>query len=123
MDKFHAKNRCISLVASAASMGDLRRLGRISIKIACYYLGTTAIAVGIGLVFANIFHPGMDLNLSTEALQAKEVSPPGIVQTFLNIIPLNPVQALARWLRRRPGPSPPRLLSFVLEPDASSVTS
>ena len=85
----------ISLVAGAASMGDLSRLGRISIKIACYYLGTTAIAVGIGLVFANIFHPGMDLNLSTEALQAKEVSPPGIVQTFLNIIPLNPVQALA----------------------------
>jgi len=85
----------ISLVAGAASMGDLSKLGRISIKIACYYLGTTAIAVGIGLVFANIFHPGMDLNLSTEALQAKEVSPPGIVQTFLNIIPLNPVQALA----------------------------
>ena len=85
----------ISLVAGAASMGDLSRLGRISIKIACYYLGTTAIAVGIGLVFANIFHPGMDLSLSTEALQAKEVSPPGIVQTFLNIIPLNPVQALA----------------------------
>ena len=85
----------ISLVAGAASMGDLSRLGRISIKIACYYLGTTAIAVGIGLVFANIFHPGMDLNLSTEALQAKEVSRPGIVQTFLNIIPLNPVQALA----------------------------
>ena len=85
----------LSLVAGAASMGDLSRLGRISIKTLCYYLGTTAIAVGIGLVFANIFHPGMDLNLSTEALQAKEVSPPGIVQTFLNIIPLNPVQALA----------------------------
>jgi len=85
----------ISLVAGAASMGDLSRLGRISIKIACYYLGTTAIAVCIGLALANIFQPGLGLNLSTENLQAKEISPPGIAQTLLNIIPLNPAQALA----------------------------
>ena len=85
----------LSLVAGAASMGDLSRLGRISIKTLCYYLGTTAIAVGIGLVFANIFQPGLGLSLSTEGLQAKEISPPGIAQTLLNIIPLNPAQALA----------------------------
>ena len=60
-----------------------------------YYLGTTAIAVGIGLVFANIFQPGLGLSLSTEGLQAKEISPPSVAQTLLNIIPLNPAQALA----------------------------
>ena len=68
----------ISLVAGAASMGDLSKLGRISIKTLCYYLGTTAIAVCIGLALANIFQLGLGLNLSTENLQAKEISPLGI---------------------------------------------
>jgi DAACS family dicarboxylate/amino acid:cation (Na+ or H+) symporter len=85
----------ISLVAGAASMGDLSKLGRVSIKTITYYVGTTAVAVFIGLVIANLFQPGVGLNLATEGLKAREVSPPGAVQTFLNIVPLNPAQALA----------------------------
>ena len=42
-----------------------------------------------------LFRSGLGLSLSTEGLQAKEISPPGIAQTLLNIIPLNPAQALA----------------------------
>ncbi|MCW7753260.1 dicarboxylate/amino acid:cation symporter [Desulfobotulus sp. H1] len=85
----------ISLVAGAASMGDLSKLGRVSVKTIIYYVGTTAIAVFIGLIIANVFQPGAGLTLSLEGLKAREVTPPGTLETFLNIVPLNPVQALA----------------------------
>ncbi len=84
-----------SLVTGAASMGDLSKLGRVSVKTIIYYLATTAVAVFFGLMVANIFQPGVGLNLAMEGLKAKEVSPPGAVQTLLNIIPLNPAQAMA----------------------------
>lgn len=85
----------VSLVSGAASMGNLGKLGRISVKTLAYYLATTGIAVFIGLMIANIFQPGAGLNLVTEGLKAKEVTPPGAIATLLNIIPLNPFEALA----------------------------
>lgn len=85
----------VSLVSGAASMGNLGKLGRISVKTLAYYLISTGIAVFIGLMIANIFQPGAGLNLATEGLKAKEVTPPGVINTLLNIIPLNPFEALA----------------------------
>ena len=85
-----------SLVTGAASMGDLSKLGRVSIKTILYYLLTTAIAVFIGLLVANLFQPGVGLKMSFEGLKAKEISPPGAVETLLNIVPTNPAEALAQ---------------------------
>ena len=50
----------------------------------------------IGLVFANIFQPGSGLSISTEGLKAKEVAPPTLVDVFLNIVPINPIEALSK---------------------------
>ena len=47
-----------TLVAGAASVGDVSKLGRVAGKTLAYYLITTAVAVVIGLVLANIFQPG-----------------------------------------------------------------
>lgn len=46
-----------TLVAGAASVGDVSKLGRVAGKTLAYYLVTTAVAVVIGLVLANIFQP------------------------------------------------------------------
>lgn len=85
-----------TLVAGAASVGDVSKLGRVAGKTLLYYLGTTAVAVVIGLVLANIFHPGSGLSLSTEGLQAKEVTPPTLISVLLNIVPINPMEALSK---------------------------
>ena len=50
----------------------------------------------IGLVLANIFQPGSGLSISTEGLKAKEVAPPTLVDVFLNIVPINPIEALSK---------------------------
>ncbi len=51
-----------SLVAGAASIAP-SRLGRVGVKIMAYYLLTSALAVVIGLLFANILKPGLGMNI------------------------------------------------------------
>ena len=84
-----------TIIAGAAGIHDLSKLGRVASKTLAYYFLTTGIAVAIGLFVANIMQPGIGLNLSTEGLRAKEITPPSIVQTLLNIVPMNPIEALA----------------------------
>lgn len=84
-----------SLVVGAASMGSAAKLGRVAVKTLIYYLGTTAVAVTLGLLFANIIDPGAGLSISTEGLKAKEVTPPSFWETIINIVPKNPAGAMA----------------------------
>ncbi len=85
-----------TLVAGAASVGDVGRLGRVAAKTLIYYFATTAIAIFIGLVLANLFQPGMGLDLSTANLKARDVTPPSLTQVLLNIVPINPMESLAK---------------------------
>lgn len=86
----------VTLVAGAASVGDVRSLGRIATKTLVYYFVTTAIAIVIGLILANIFQPGVGLDLSKDNLKAVNVTPPALSAVLLGIIPINPMDALAK---------------------------
>jgi len=83
-----------SLVVGAASISPAR-LGRVGVKIVVYYLITSAFAVSIGLIMANLFKPGLGLQLGTGEGKAIEAQAPSLVQTLLNIVPTNPFGALA----------------------------
>ncbi|MEZ4820473.1 MAG: cation:dicarboxylase symporter family transporter [Bdellovibrionota bacterium] len=50
-----------SLVIGVASLSDIRKLSRIGGKTIGIYIGTTVLAVSIGLVLVNIFQPGSHL--------------------------------------------------------------
>ena len=84
-----------ALAAGTAGLGDTRKLGRIATKTLLYFLATTGIAAVIGLVIANLFDPGVGITLSVEELDARQAERPGVVDTLLNIIPINPVAAFA----------------------------
>lgn len=85
-----------SLIAGAASIAP-SRLGRVGIKILIYYLITSAFAVIIGLLFANIFQPGAGFNIVGDvAVQGKQATPPTIAQIFLNIVPTNPFESIMK---------------------------
>ncbi len=83
-----------SLVVGAASISPAR-LGRVGLKIVGYYLLTSAFAVAIGLLFANVFKPGMGLELAGVEAAGKELKKPSVIDTILNIFPTNPFKALA----------------------------
>jgi Na+/H+-dicarboxylate symporter len=97
-----------SLVVGVTSMGDMARLGRIGGKTVAFYLGTTAIAVSIGLLVSNVVAPGSRMDPTAleeirgqyaaqagEQVQMATDGPPGLVDVVLRMIPPNPVEALA----------------------------
>ncbi len=82
-----------SIVVGTCGLGDAKALGRLGGKTILFYLFTTALAVTIGLVAANLFPMGRELGFTMEAV----TNPAGtsIVDTFLNIVPTNPIKALS----------------------------
>ncbi|MBE0532176.1 MAG: dicarboxylate/amino acid:cation symporter [Rhodospirillales bacterium] len=84
----------LSLVVGVTSLKDPARMGRIGIKTVGWYLVTTAFAVVLGLVFALVFQPGTGVE-KVAAAAPKAAALPSVVDTFLNLVPTNPVGALA----------------------------
>tara|TARA_R110002095_G_scaffold65341_1_gene55195 strand:- start:4945 stop:6225 length:1281 start_codon:yes stop_codon:yes gene_type:complete len=84
-----------SLVVGVTSMQDTRKMGRIGLKSVVLYLGTTAVAISIGLAMATLFTPGEGLNMIANDTAAVAKEAPTLVQTLLNMIPKNPIGALA----------------------------
>ena len=96
-----------SLLVGTASLGDLRKLGRIGGKTLAYYMVTTAVAVTIGLGLANVIQPGAGVSEETrielteryggDAASRMDIAEnaPGWKDTLLRVIPINPVRAAA----------------------------
>lgn len=85
-----------TIIAGAAGISDTSKLGRVAGKVLLVYAATTGLAVAIGLFFANLIRPGVGLNLSTDGLVAKAVKAPSLTETLLNIVPINPMEAMAK---------------------------
>ena len=96
-----------SLIIGTASLGDLKKLGRIGLKTVGYYLVATALAVSLGLVVGTALAPGssLDEDVKTELLaeyggtneagMAELQEAPGLQELLFNIIPRNPFAAMA----------------------------
>ncbi|MCS0542696.1 dicarboxylate/amino acid:cation symporter, partial [Aeromonas veronii] len=83
-----------TLVVGVAGTGDIKKIGPMGGITIFYYILTTAFAVTIGLILANIFSPGkgLSINASTDKVEVSEA--PGVIDTLLNIIPTNPIASL-----------------------------
>ena len=98
-----------SLVVGASSLNDLVKLGRIGGKTVLIYLCTTAIAISVGLLLANIVRPGKFVPEETREMFAAEYSAGGQAglskaaeqkgvtgwDQALDLIPPNPFSAIA----------------------------
>ncbi|TYZ23526.1 dicarboxylate/amino acid:cation symporter [Selenomonas ruminis] len=84
-----------SLVVGMTSLGDTKKLGRIGLKTIVLYLFTTAIAIVIGFGIAGLIHPGVGLQIASDAaVKVKEA--PSIMQVFVAMVPANPIEAMAK---------------------------
>jgi aerobic C4-dicarboxylate transport protein len=63
-----------TVVSGIAGMGDLKKIGRVGLKALIYFELVTTLALVIGLVIANLFHPGQGLNADPATLDTKEVA-------------------------------------------------
>lgn len=82
-----------SLVVGTCGMDDVRKLGRIGGKTVAYYMLTTAFAVTIGLILANLSNVGGGFSIPVDA-KVEVAAAPNVIETLLNIIPSNPLKAL-----------------------------
>lgn len=95
-----------TLVSGMVAMGDVKRLGSLGIKTVGLYLLTTFFAVWLGLAVATLFQPGAGLgdmiaagNSSVDIVSDKLSKAGGaqrsMTQYLLDIIPKNPIKAMA----------------------------
>ncbi len=96
-----------SLIVGASSLNDLSKLSRIGGKTVGIYLMTTAVAISVGLLFANVFKPGSFVSEETRdgfvaqfgdqaATKIEKAHAPDVWDTVLNIVPQNPFNAIAQ---------------------------
>ncbi len=83
-----------TLVAGVTSIGSAAKLGSIGVKAIGLYLVTTALAITIGLFFGTVLAPGVGVELAGTAPRPVAAAP-GLVERLINIIPDNPIRALA----------------------------
>ncbi len=84
-----------SMAVGITSIRDTKKLGRVGMKTLALYLTTTAVAICIGLFFAYLIKPGVNVGFAS----FKQVSEQsygelaGFSELILNIIPSNPFEA------------------------------
>lgn len=77
-----------TLVAGVISMGDPKKLGSIGLKTFALYIGTTAIAIIIGLTLATLIQPGIGVDvLSGEAREITRNT--SLSDQLMGIVPTN----------------------------------
>ena len=77
-----------SITDGVVSLKDLKRVGSVGLRTFVYYMFTTAIAVVIGLVLANVFKGAFPL-LQTTGLEYEAKESPSVMQVIVNIFPDN----------------------------------
>jgi proton glutamate symport protein len=92
-----------SIIVGVAGTGDMKSLGKLGGKTLLYFEIITTVAILVGLLAANVFHPGTGVDRSslqktdihTYVETAETTESHSMVETFVNIVPTNIVQSLA----------------------------
>ena len=85
----------VSLVCGVNAMGDVRTIGRVGGKTLGLYLLTTAIAIMLALLLAQLFSPGAGYQLTGDFAEYVPREAPPLTEVIINIFPENPIQAMA----------------------------
>ncbi len=84
----------VSLVCGSSAMGVNARMGHMAAKTLGLYLLTTAVAITLALLFANMINPGEGINIATTSIYEPKPAP-SVKEVLINIFPTNPVKAMA----------------------------
>jgi Na+/H+-dicarboxylate symporter len=82
-----------SIVQGVVSLSDIKKVGTIGLRTIIYYFCTTAFAITIGLIFANLFKGSYKV-LQTTDLAYEAAEPTSLMDTIVNIFPSNLFQPM-----------------------------
>ncbi len=83
-----------SIIGGVISMSDIKKVGSIGAKTVIYYTCTTAFAIMVGLIFANLFKGSFQM-LETTNLEYAVAESGSFMDTIVNIFPSNIIQPMA----------------------------
>jgi aerobic C4-dicarboxylate transport protein len=63
----------VTVVHGIASMGDLKKVGRVGLKALIYFEIVTTLALAIGLLVGNVLQPGAGMNIDATAIDTKGI--------------------------------------------------
>lgn len=86
-----------SLISGITSMEETGSMGRMSAKAFAFYLGTTAVAITIGLLVATVIQPGVGSDLDFGLLENAdaEAAEMDFAELLVSLVPTNPIAAMA----------------------------
>ena len=86
-----------SMIVGVTSLGDIRKLGRTSVKTILYYLMTTGFSVFVGLLLVNLIKPGEGVEIFTTSIpeMVTESQTRGLIDVVIGLIPDNIFMAAA----------------------------
>lgn len=64
----------VTIAVGIGGMRDMGRLGRVATKAFVYFLAISTLALIIGLIVANVFHPGEGMNADPSRFSAKDLA-------------------------------------------------
>ena len=83
-----------NIVIAVAGIGDLKKLGRIGIKMFILFMATTLVAAVIGLVFGLIVNPGLGYTM-TEVGEVTEQTAPTVSSVILGFFGTDIISSMA----------------------------
>jgi proton glutamate symport protein len=87
-----------SLIVGVARLGHPREVGRLGGKTLLYYIVTSALAIVSGMVFVNLFQPGVGLDITgLEAAPETSQSARSLTDVLYSLVPVNPIGAAANF--------------------------
>lgn len=89
----------VVIVNGIASMDNLRKAGRVGVKSIAYFLALSLVSMLIGLLVANVFHPGSGMNVDLASLSSTDLpestteAHPTVTSFISGLIPKNLIGA------------------------------
>jgi Na+/H+-dicarboxylate symporter len=87
-----------TIVVGIAHMGDTTAIGRIGFRAILWFITASFISIGLGLILVNLFQPGVGVDISQAAEQAKAVGAvegKTAAQFITDIFPKSALEAMA----------------------------
>lgn len=93
-----------TLIVGVAGVGDTKKLGKIGGKTILYFEIVTTVAILVGLLAANLFQPGVGVDMThltktdihSYVETAETTQSHGFIDTFVNIVPKNVFDAIVK---------------------------
>lgn len=82
-----------AIITGVSGAGDLRKVGKLGLWTAVFYLGTTAISVAQGLLLVNLIEPGkgVDLSIAGAVPEGLATRSRGLLEFLRYLVSTNPV--------------------------------